>query len=71
MSDDNLVYDQELGWHDPVDPLGSLGITCTDGRTHFTYHGVGDWAFHVPRNANFALLRLCIDDAERRSRESG
>jgi hypothetical protein len=69
--DDRLVYDGELGWIDPEDVLGSLGVTCRVGIEYLYYLGADMNEFRVPRKADWPLLRAVLADAERRAAEGG
>ncbi len=67
-SDDGFVYDGGLGWIDPADPMGSLGIECRIGAEYLYYSNVDINEFRVPRHADWPRLRLCLDDAQRRAK---
>lgn len=74
--EDRLVYDGELGWIDPEDTLESLGIASqvAMGRLHYFNADRSlliSMTEKVPDDAAYywAQVRLCIDDAERRSKQ--
>jgi hypothetical protein len=64
--DDRLVYDGELGWIDPEDILGSLGVTIAVEPDYLIYREPSGDVFRVPRRGNWPLLRECLADAEHR-----
>lgn len=73
LSDDNLVYDGALGWIDPrpENLLPSLGITARETPGAVIYTGADrriPAPFYVPKGADFAVLRACLDDAEARAK---
>ena len=68
-SDDNLVYDDELGWIDPEDPLGSRGVSCEETTEYYLFRDFhGEPLLKIGKPADFGLLRACLADAEDRSK---
>lgn len=65
-SDDDLVYDGELGWIDPEPDqlLESIGIKVSDLGTRYLYMDDTGLNLVVHKDADLARLRACIDDAE-------
>lgn len=54
--------------HEPGGRIEDHGIECEAGRDYMYYRGVDIKGFRVPRDADWAKIRLCVDDAERRSK---
>ncbi len=70
-SDDNLVYDGDLGRIDPEGPMESLGIECEETIHHYLFRQNGVHLVTVNKEAiqgrlDFAKVRLCVQDAEER-----
>lgn len=72
-NEDDLVWDEELGWVDPEDPLGSIGIEVIEGKQAIIYRQAkgldhsgpfeGDM-YRFPRSKErLMVIRRCIDDA--------
>jgi hypothetical protein len=71
--DDNLVHDGALGWIDPSDLLGSLGIDFEETERGFIYR---DWhpngrlngrKVWMPKDREtLEVVRACLQDAEAR-----
>lgn len=71
--DEGLVYDAALGWIDPSDIIGSLGLDFEETETAFVYRdshehgrlaGRGTW---MPKDREtLEIIRTCLQDAEAR-----
>jgi hypothetical protein len=53
---------------DPRARIEAHGIRCDVGIEYLYYRGVDINDFRLPREADWAKIRLCVDDAERRSK---
>ena len=65
---DHLVYDGELGWIDPECPMESMGIITEETVESYRYRIGPRLLAVIAKPADFGILRLCLEDAEARSK---